>query len=178
MPPLAVVLIEDETILRLLPPLRAAWAEKGEQAKVPISGRNDQRVLFGALNPRTGHCVLLRRRHSRQEDFCVFLNELRRRYRNRPIWLLIDKAPWHRARKSLELAARLSITLIELPTQCPELNAMDHLWRFLKARVAANRQFDTADELAAHAESWVRNLSHRETLRLAGLLSPNQWLHI
>lgn len=171
-----MVLIEDETTLRLLPPLRAAWAMKGEQAEVPISGRNDQRVLFGVLNPRTGHRVLLRRRTARQEDFCAFLKELRRRYRCRPIWLLLDKAPCHLARRSLALAAQLSITLIWLPTQCPELNGMDHLWRFLKGRASANRQFDTIDELADHAEYWICHLRNQEALRLAGLLSPNRWI--
>ena len=173
-----MVLIEDEITLRFLPPLRAAWALKGKQSEVPISGRNDQRVLFGAINPQTGHCVLMGRRKARQEDFCAILRELRRRYRSRPIFLLLDKAPCHMARRSLALAQELSITLIWLPTQCPELNAMDHLWRFLKAKAAANRQFNTVEQLAEHAEQWVRNLSPKERLRLAGLLSPNQWLHL
>ena len=121
MPPCAVLLIEDETTLRLLPPLRAAWALRGQQAQVPISGYNAQRVLFGALNPRTGHRILLRRRRTRQDDFCAFLKELRRRYRNRHIWLLLDRAPCHIALKSLHLAARLHITFLWLPKQCPEL---------------------------------------------------------
>lgn len=30
----------DETTLRHLPPLRAAWALRGQQAQVPISGKN------------------------------------------------------------------------------------------------------------------------------------------
>jgi Helix-turn-helix domain len=32
------------------------------------------------------------------------------------------------------------------PTQCPELNPVDHLWRELKRLIAANRQFRTIDE--------------------------------
>ena len=53
--PRAVVLATDWTILRLFPPVRAAWAKTGEQAEVPITGANAQRVLFGAINVRTGH---------------------------------------------------------------------------------------------------------------------------
>lgn len=48
-----MLLIEDETIIRLYPPLRACWAMRGEQAIVPITGRNAKRVLFGVINPRT-----------------------------------------------------------------------------------------------------------------------------
>jgi transposase len=172
----AVLLIEDETTLHLLPPLRAAWAQKGQQAQVPISGRNAKRVLFGAVNPRTGHRIILCSQRPRQEDFRAFLWEVRRRYGKRPVWLLLDKGPSHTARKSQQLAADLNITLIWLPTQCSELNPMDHLWRSLKNKAAANRQFLTIDDLASYAIQWVSQLSVRQTLRLAGLLSPKCWL--
>jgi transposase len=54
LPPRSVVLAEDETNLLLFPPLRASWAQRGEPAPVPITGRNARRVVFGALNLRTG----------------------------------------------------------------------------------------------------------------------------
>jgi hypothetical protein len=47
-----VLLAEDETDVRLFPPLRAGWAKRGEQVRVPLSGRNALRVIFGALNLR------------------------------------------------------------------------------------------------------------------------------
>ena len=59
--PGAVILFEDETTLRWFPPLRGMWASRGEQAEVPITGQNAKRVLFGAINFRTGHRVILRR---------------------------------------------------------------------------------------------------------------------
>ena len=39
-----VLLCCDWTLLRLFPPLRAAWARKGTQATVPITGANAKRV--------------------------------------------------------------------------------------------------------------------------------------
>jgi transposase len=173
-----VLLVVDETTLRLLPPLRAAWALRGQQAQVPISGRNDQRVLFGALNVCNGRCVLLRRKHARAADFQAFLRHLRQQhYRaGQPLWLLLDKASCHVAAGSVALAAQLDITLLWLPRQCSELNAMDHLWRHLKGDLAANRQRPTMDALAEQAEAWVLALSIQQTLRKAGLLSKNCWL--
>jgi hypothetical protein len=178
MPSRAVLLAEDETTLRFLPPLRAAWAPRGQQAHVPISGHNAQRTLFGALNVRTGRRVLLRRAHACAADFQAFLRHLRHeRYRGgQPLWLLVDKAPCHVAAGSLTLAAALNITLLWLPRQCSELNAMDHLWRHLKADLAANRQRPNIDALAEQAETWVLALSPQQTLRKAGLLSKNCWL--
>ena len=177
-PKRAVLLAEDETTLRLLPPLRAAWAPRGQQATVPISGENAQRVLFGALNVASGHPVLLCRPRPCAADFQVFLRRLRtKHYRaGQPIWLLLDRATCHTAAGSLALAARLDITLLWLPRQCSELNAMDHLWRQLKKDLAANRQRADIDSLATQAEAWLLALSAQATLRKAGLLSKNCWL--
>jgi hypothetical protein len=176
MPRNAVLLFVDATILRLFPPLRFAWAFRGEQAEVKISGRNAKRVLFGAINPRTGHRLVLRRPRMRQEDFQAFLRYLRQRYPGRPLWLLLDRAPCHEALKSQALAARLGIVLLWLPKQCSELNAVDHLWRELKRLIAANRQFRTIDKEAGYAEHWILGLSPHQALRKAGILSEDFWL--
>lgn len=176
MPARAVLLFSDATILRWFPPLRYAWAFRGEQAQVKITGQNAKRVLFGTINPRTGHRVVLRRFRPRQEDFQAFLQELRRRYQDRPIWLLLDQASFHQAIQSQQLAAQLDVTLLWLPKQCPELNSEDHLWKELKRLIAANRQFRTMDDEAAYAEWWLLGLTSTEALRKAGVLSEDFWL--
>jgi hypothetical protein len=170
------VLFTDATILRLFPPLRSAWAFRGQQAEVRISGRNAKRVLFGAINPRTGHRLVIRRPATRQEDFQAFLWHLRSRYGGRPVWLLLDRARCHEAVKSQSLAGRLGVGLLWLPTQCPELNPVDHLWRELKRLTAANRQFRTIDEEANYAERWFLGLTARQALRKAGCLADDFWL--
>jgi transposase len=176
LPPDAVLLFEDETILRLFPVLRRAWSLRGEQAVVPITGSNAKRVLFGTLNPRTGHRIVLRRPNMRQEHFQAFLRLLRQSYPGREIGLLLDEAPCHIAPKSQALAAALNIVLVWLPKQCSELNAMDHLWRALKANISANYQFKNIDEHADFAEHWVLSLSKSEALLKAGVFSKNFWL--
>jgi transposase len=177
MGPRDLLLATDWTLLRLFPPLRAAWAHEGEQAAVEISGRNAKRVLFGTLNLRTGHRLVLKRKQAGGADARALLTELRRRYRGwRIIWLLIDRAPSNRDQQTRALAARLRVELVWLPKQAPKLNPMDHLWRELKRLVAANRQADSIDELADEAERWVLDLSPEEALRKAGVLSKNFWL--
>lgn len=53
---------------------------------------------------------------------------------------------------------------------------MDHLWRELKGRIAANRQYDTIDDEAAAAEAWVLDLTPTQARRKAGILSKHFWL--
>src|SRR5262249_24348675 len=50
-PPGAVVLAEDATDVLLFPPVRAAWAERGREAEVRISGGTARRVIFGDVPP-------------------------------------------------------------------------------------------------------------------------------
>lgn len=171
------MLFTDWTLLRLFPPLRAAWAPIGMTAVVPITGANAKRVLFGAINAHTGHRIVLIRPRAGGTDVRAFLIELRRCYRGRgTIWLLLDRASGHTDRRTQALAATLDIQLLWLPKQTPELNAMDQLWRELKRVVAANRQHRTADALAAAAALWVLLLTPAEACRKAGLWSPHFWL--
>lgn len=169
-------MVVDSTVLRWFPPLRSAWAFEGQQAKVAITGQNARRVLFGAINIRTGHRLVLRRPRQRQEDFQAYLRHMRRQYRGRTIWLLLDKASCHYADKSRQLAERLGIALVWLPKQCPELNSMDHLWKELDRLIRANLQYPNIDAEAAYAESWIMGLTATEALRKAGALSDDFWL--
>lgn len=122
MPEGAALVMEDETILRLFPVLRRAWSLQGQQAQVPITGRNGKRVLFATINLRTGHRICLRAADMRQPNFHRLLREVRRRYSKRAVYMLLDEAPCHIAKQSEALAAHLDIHFIWLPKQCSELN--------------------------------------------------------
>jgi hypothetical protein len=176
MPPEAVLLFVDSTILRMYPPLRSAWSWRGQQRQVRITGENAKRVIFGAVNLRTGHRVLLRRQRATQADFQAFLAQLHRRYPGRPVWLLLDQASFHTAPKSQAMVKRFGMVCVWLPKQTPKLNAMDHLWRAGKQKVSANRQYPSIDAHARRFEAWIMSLTNRRALRKAGILSANHWL--
>lgn len=176
MPAEAVLLFEDETIVRLFPTMRRSWSMRGEQASIAISGLNARRVLFGTINVRTGHRILMRRNNMKQEGFGQFLKDLRRCYRKLPIYMLLDAAGLHTAVGNQRLAKRLHIELIWLPKQCSELNGMDQLWRSVKGDISANQQFSNIDEHADFAENYIMKLTNTQALRKAGILSKNFWL--
>jgi hypothetical protein len=176
MPPGAVLLFEDEIILRLFPVLRRAWSLKGEQASVAITGRNAQRVLFGTINMQTGHRLLMTYPKMNQLGFQAFLQRLHSSYKGRPVWLLLDRGTLHTAPKSQAMAEALNIKLIWLPTQCPELNAMDHFWKEIKADISANYQHASIEQHTSQAVDYALQLSNQKALKRAGILSKNFWL--
>ncbi len=91
-------MIQDETDLLLFPPLRSGWARKGEAAVVVLSGFNARRVIFGAMNLRSGQRLFVVRERQRSPDFQVFLKALRKQYGDRPVALLLDEDPSHTAK--------------------------------------------------------------------------------
>ena len=128
------MLVEDETDVRLFPPLRAAWARRGEAARVELSGRNAKRVVFGSINIRTGKLLLLVAKSQKAEDFQRYLRFVRRTYRGWRVVMILDEDASHTARASARLARDLDFELIWLPTRCPELNPMEGLWGDAKQR--------------------------------------------
>jgi transposase len=176
MPARSAVLAEDETDLRLFPPLRAGWARRGEEAPVPIGGGNAKRVLFGAIDIESGRRLFLARRRGRGVDFEEFLEEVRRRHRGRPVALLLDEDSSHTAGGSRDAADDLGIELLWLPVRAPHLNPMDHLWRHGKERMSANHQYASIDEQVGRFIGYLGGLSPDEALRKAGVLSKGFWL--
>ena len=171
-----LVLFEDETDLWLVPPLRACWARRGEDAEVPLCGGNARRVLFGALNIRIGTRLFLERKKQRAEEFREFLGLIHEHYRGWRVSLLLDSDSSHTATISQREARTLGIGLVGLPVRCPELNAMDHLGRHGKEQICANRQYASIEEQVHRFLHYLEGLSVEETLRKAGVLSEDYWL--
>ena len=73
-------------------------------------------------------------------------------------------------------AEQLGIEVRLLPRATPELNAMDHLWRHTKRETVGSRATLTVADSALSACQYIIDLSRRDRLRQAGILSGNFWL--
>lgn len=158
----------------MFPPLRAGWSLRGEPAEVHISGWNARRVIFGAMNLRTGTRLMLPRPRGRAGDFQAFLKLVRQRYWGWHVALLLDADPSHTAKGTLR--ATTGMTLLWLPKRSPELNPMDTLWGQAKDVISANKQYATIDEQVDRFLAFLDSLSGREALHTSGVLSDEFWL--
>jgi DDE superfamily endonuclease len=171
-----VLLMLDETIVTETPPWYAAYGHVGEQVRVPITGNRGKRVLHGALNIRSGAVALLSTDGWDQQTHQAFLSLVRAQWRGWNIVLFEDRASQHQAPASVAWAQGLGIEVRLLPRATPELNAMDHLWRHAKRQTQGNRPPQPIEESAMDACRYILNLSPRDRLRKAGVLSGNFWL--
>jgi hypothetical protein len=166
----------DETIVTETPPLYSCYGHTGEQVRVPITGNRSKRILHGAINVQTGDVSLLITKEWTKETHQGFLSMVRSHWRGWNIVLFEDRAGQHTSPDSLEWAEESRIEVRLLPKATPELNAMDHLWRHTKREALGDRETETVDRSALAACQYIIDLSPRDRLRKAGVLSGNFWL--
>jgi transposase len=170
-----VMLFMDETILTSNPPLRAKWVHKGSQAVVPIVGNHTRRILYGTMSLRGG-LLIHDTQECNQDEFQIHLCMIRSLWRGWNIVLFLDKASSHTADDSVDLAEDLGIALRWLPTACPKLNPMDHLWRHIKGDVLANSASKSIDECVSQVYEYLQAISSAGWMRKSGLFSETFWL--
>jgi hypothetical protein len=166
----------DETIITETPPLYYRYGHTGEQVRVPITGNRSKRILHGAINVKSGDVALLITEQWVNETHQSFLAMVRSHWRGWNVVLFEDRASQHKSPESLDHAEQLGIEVRLLPRATPELNAMDHLWRHTKKQSVGNRPTVSIGESALAACRYIIDLSPRERLRKAGVLSGNFWL--
>jgi hypothetical protein len=166
----------DEVITTETPPLYCCYGRAGQQVCVPITGHRAKRVIHGALNIRTGELLLLVTAVWDEVTHQFFLEMIRRHWRGWRVILFEDRGTPHTAEESLSLAKALGFQVRLLPRACPELNAMDHLFRFVKGRGLATQPPRSIDESAVAACRALHALSRHERLTKAGVLSGDFWL--
>jgi transposase len=174
----AILLTLDETIVTETPPLYAAYGPIGEQVRVPITGNRAKRIVHGAINIASGDVALRITEEWVNETHQAFLTLIRSHWRGWNPVLFEDRASQHKSPSSLALAAELGIEVRFLPRATPELNAMDHLWRHAKRQAVGDRPTITVDDSALAVCRYIIDLSPRERLRQAGVLSGHFWLTV
>jgi transposase len=86
--------------------------------------------------------------------------------------LLVDRAGWH---TSARLAVPPNVTLVPLPAKCPELNAQENVWQFMRDNWLSNRVFTSYDNLVDHCcDAWNRLVDQPWRIMSLGL---RDWAH-
>lgn len=129
------------------------------------------------LNIQTGSYFQYSSEVYNQDTFQLILKLIRRRWCGWHIVLFLDKISAQRAARSRRLAKDLGIQLRYLPTACPELNPVDHLWRHLKNDILADKPLPGLQITLQYACAYLDRLSPHQRLRKAGVLSGHFWLH-
>ena len=134
------------------------WARKGSRPRQPKDQRYENAYVFGAVCPSRDTGVALIMPQADTEAMQAHLEAIGRAVApSAHALLILDKAGWHTTRK---LHPPSNLTLIPLPPACPELNAAENIWQYLRQTYLANRVFaDYTAILDACQDAWRKLLA-------------------
>ncbi len=148
------------------------WAKKGSRPRQPKDQRYENAYVFGAVCPSRDTGVALIMPQADTEAMQAHLDAIGEAVApGAHALLILDKAGWHTTRK---LQTPRNVTLVLLPPACPELNAAENIWQYLRQTYLANRVFATyTDILDACQDAWRKLLA--ETGRITSI-AERDWV--
>jgi len=149
------------------------WAPKGETPVVPATGQRFGLNLISAISPRGEMRFMLIDGRMNAGKFIDFLKRLMVGAK-RPIFLIVDGHPTHRAKKVFDFvrSTRGKLQLFFLPPYSPELNPDELVWNHLKNHGIGKRVIQSKDELKSRVLSHMRALQRTPGLIRAWFQHP------
>jgi len=149
---------EDESTFLYDSISRKVWVQKGSKPRRIVTGLHKRTHIFGFLSEDKKRMFM----SSNKMNAKSFLNALYKfRKRFSKIILIIDRAPWHRAKKVKKYLDkhRREIKIIWFPRGCPEMNPVEECWRQAKMEVNGGRVHESFEVMK---EELMRFLKYKE----------------
>jgi transposase len=149
------------------------WARRGTRPSAPRDLRTASTYIFGAICPAQGKAVGLILPWCNTEAMNLQLAAISAKVApGRHAALLLDQAGWH---TTSHLTVPANISIVPLPAKCPELNAQENVWQFLRENWLSNRIFTSYDNLVDHCcHAWNKLAEQPWTIMSIGLRG---WAH-
>ena len=121
------------------------WARRGSRPSAPKDQRTKSAYIYGAICPAEGKAAGLVLPRCNTEGMTLHLAEIAATVApGAHAVLLLDQAGWH---GSGALIVPPNITLMPLPSKCPELNPVENIWQFMRDNWLSNRIFKSYDDI-------------------------------
>ena len=121
------------------------WARRGSRPSAPKDQRTKSAYIYGAICPAEGKAAGLVLPRCNSEGMTLHLAEIAATVApGAHAVLMVDQAGWH---GSGALIVPPNITLMPLPSKCPELNPVENIWQFMRDNWLSNRIFKSYDDI-------------------------------
>lgn len=130
--------------------------------------------MLGALHGVTRKLEVVTNTGSvNSETVAELMRHLAEHYVGLAIYLVMDNARYQRCRYVQDLAQRLGIELVFLPSYSPNLNLIERLWKFLKKKVLYGKYYDSFDKFKGAIDTCLSDINQAPGYRneLESLLS-------
>ncbi len=149
------------------------WAKCGSRPSAPKDQRTSSTYIFGAISPKDGKGAALVLPKCDTPAMDLHLAEIAKHVApGAHAVLMLDQADWHTTDK---LDVRENITLLLLPSKCPELNPTENIWQFPRDNWLSNRVFKSYDDIVDHCcDAWNRLVEQPWRIMSIGM---RDWAH-
>ena len=155
----ATVYFSDEAGVRSDFHAGTTWALKGQTPVVPATGQRFGMNLISAISPRGDFRFMTVEGRMNAEKFIEFLKRLIHNA-SRPVFLIVDRHPSHRAKKVLAFVRSTEgrLRLFFLPPYSPDLNPDEHVWNHLKNNGVGKRAIRSREQFRKAVLGHMRSL--------------------
>lgn len=158
-------MFRDEMEIHRHPTLTRVWAPVGERPEVPALGKNEKKVVYGAVDYVTGKPTYTAADKKCGPEFIAFLAFVLEKYARskRRIRMVCDNDRFHTSKAVLAYleANKDGLEVYWPPPYCPDLNLIERLWGHLKRTVLANVLYRELADLV-----WAFRVgTHRATVK-------------
>ena len=151
----------DEAHIHQDADLGYGWAERGQRLWVASRspGLSARVCFYGLYLYNEGQVRLWPYRRANGEHTIAVLRRLRAEAPDRPLIVLWDGAPSHRAKIVREAARALNIRLMPLPGYSPDLMPVEALWRWPREDVTYHHCHASAEDLTRRVGTFEARLN-------------------
>lgn len=115
------------------------WARRGQTPTVRVATQRDHVHFYGAVNVGSGHESVLTLPKQSGAMTCHFLDHLQAVYPGRALFILWDRAKWHKGQVVRDYLSRHEhIRTLHFPPGSPQLNPQEHVWERTRDVVSHN----------------------------------------
>ena len=138
----------DETGIKSDPALGRTWGAKGDTPLVSTSGQRQSINAISAINEKGAFWYSVYSGTMTASRFLDFLCDFMK-YKRKPVYLVVDGHPAHRAKMVSHLIQSLEgwLELHFLPPYCPELNPDEFVWNYLKSNGVSKKPLKKNESL-------------------------------
>jgi len=140
------------------------WAKRGTRPRQPADQRYESTYVFGAICPARNTGAALVQPYVNTGAMQRHVDEIGRHVAPGAIAVvLMDNAAWHRTGK---LVWPANARPLFIPPGCPEFNAAENIWQYLRQTYLSNRVFATyTDIVDAACSAWNKLLAEPGRIR-------------
>ena len=153
-----IVLAVDEMSLSTQTTVQKIWLPEGEYPQIKVASKRDSRSIYGFLNIRDGKETAFKTKWQNMYITRDVLGRLRKVYPTQKLFLIWDKAPWHKGSVARQFIQEDGdIETFDFPRAAPEQNPQEHVWKNGRSKVSHNRFIENIDQATDEFVDYLNN---------------------